>query len=232
MARILVIDDEPQLLRAVSRGLAADDHEVLTAATGALGLELASTADPHVVIVDLGLPDVPGDEVIRRLRGRSAVPIVVLSGAGTEASKVCALDAGADDYVLKPFGHDELRARLRAILRRTPPEPLPPPPVRDFGAVCLDPGRQLVMLDGLRLHLTPTEYALLDELTAHPGALLDHASLLRAVWGRTCTPDTRQYLRVYVGQLRDKLGDAVSAPRFIATEPGVGYRWLPEPVGA
>ncbi len=231
MARILVIDDEPQLLRAISRGLAADHHEVLTAATGMLGLELASTAEPHVVIVDLGLPDVPGDEVIRRLRGRSAVPIVVLSGAGAETSKVGALDAGADDYVMKPFGNDELRARLRAILRRTPPESHALP-VRDFGAVCLDPERQLVLLDRARLHLTPTEYALLDALTAHPGALLDHASLLRAVWGRRSTPDTRQYLRVYVGQLRDKLGDDVAAPRFIATEPGIGYRWLPEPVRA
>lgn len=230
MARILIIDDEPQMLRTVSRVLAPDHHEILTAATGTLGLELATTADPHVVIVDLGLPDLPGDEVIRQLRRHSAVPIVVLSGADGETSKVAALDAGADDYVLKPFGTDELRARLRAILRRTPPESDPPPSVRDFGLLCFDPHRQLVLLGGQRLHLTPTEYALLDAFTARPGALLDHSTLLRTVWGRDSSRDTRQYLRVYVGQLRDKLGDDAAAPGFIATEPGIGYRWLPEPV--
>ena len=231
MATVLVIDDEPQLLRAVQRALRADDHEVLTATAGEPGLRLASQELPDVLLLDLGLPDISGVEVIRRLREWSSIPVLVLSVTGSEPMKVAALDAGADDYVTKPFGMDELRARIRAALRRVNVSRAAPT-VLDFGDLRLDSARKLVTRAGDRVALTPNEYQLLEAFATNPGTLLTHHWLLNRVWGRGYGDEARQYLRVYVRQLREKLGDDASNPRFIATEAGLGYRWLPEPAAA
>lgn len=231
MATVLVIDDEPQLLRAVQRALRADAHEVLTATGGEPGLRLASQELPDLLLLDLGLPDISGVEVIRRLREWSVIPILVLSVTGSEPMKVAALDAGADDYVTKPFGMDELRARIRAALRRAQVAQATPA-VFDFGELRLDVNRRLVTRNGQRIALTPNEYQLLEAFATNPGTLLTHHWLLNRVWGRGYGDEARQYLRVYVRQLRDKLDDDASQPQFIATEAGLGYRWLPEPSAA
>jgi two-component system, OmpR family, KDP operon response regulator KdpE len=180
-----------------------------------------------VILLDLSLPDLDGTEVLRRLRGFSQVPVIVLSVRESQRDKVAALDAGADDYVTKPFGIEELLARLRAALRRTRPEEERPPGMR-FDGLELDFARQLVTLDGARVHLTPTEYALLEAMVSNPGKLLTHVWLLRRVWGQGYGQESH-YLRVYVRALRRKLGDDAAAPRLILTEPGVGYRWIAEP---
>ncbi len=226
MTRVLIVDDEPQIRRALRTSLQAHGYEVATAATGEEGLALAVDAAPDLVLLDLGLPDLDGTEVIRRLRGFSAVPVLVLSVRDQQADKVAALDAGADDYVTKPFGMEELLARLRAALRRAQPGE-PAPPLQRFGELEVDLARRLVRLAGQPVHLTKTEYALLEALVTNPGKLLTHQWLLRRVWGRGYEQESH-YLRVYVRALRKKLGDDAAAPALILTEPGVGYRWIAE----
>lgn len=190
-------------------------------------MNAAEAGMPDLVLLDLRLPDMSGIEVIRELRKWTQVPIVVLSGVDAETQKVAALEAGADDYVTKPFGPEELAARVRAVLRRTgggePEEPL-----LRFDRLHVDLARKLVTIDGVRVELTKTEYGLLEQLARHPGKLLTHEWLLKHVWGPGYSTESN-YLRVYVRQLRKKLGDEAAHPRLIATETGVGYRWLPEP---
>ena len=227
MTRVLVVDDEPQIRRALRTSLQAHGYEVETAGTGEEGLVAAAEAAPDLVFLDLGLPDLDGTEVIRRLRSFSEVPVIVLSVRDRQADKVAALDVGADDYVTKPFGMEELLARLRATLRRSHPE-APAPPAQRFGDLRLDLAKRLVTLGGEAVHLTPTEYGLLEALVTNPGKLLTHQWLLRRVWGQGYGQESH-YLRVYVRALRKKLGDAAAAPSLILTEPGVGYRWIAEP---
>jgi two-component system, OmpR family, KDP operon response regulator KdpE len=225
--RVLVVDDEPQILRALRTALRAHGHEVFVAANGEDALSEAAQAQPELVILDLALPDMEGTDVLRELRGWSTVPVIVLSVRDAQASKVAALDAGADDYVTKPFGLDELLARMRATVRRAGAREESPPVLR-FGPLAVDLARTLATLDGEPVHLTKTEWALLEAMVTNPGKLLTHRWLLQRVWGPRYG-DESNYLRVYVRQLRQKLGDHAAAPRLIATEPGVGYRWLPEP---
>ena len=224
MTRILIVDDEPQIRRALRTSMQAHGYEVETAGTGGEGLERAVDTAPDLVFLDLGLPDLDGTEVIRRLRAFSEVPVIVLSVRDQQADKVAALDVGADDYVTKPFGMEELLARLRATLRRAHPEE-PAPPVQRFGDVEVDLGKRLVTRAGEPIHLTKTEYGLLEALVTNPGKLLTHQWLLRKVWGQGYGEESH-YLRVYVRALRKKLGDDAAAPALILTEPGVGYRWI------
>jgi two-component system KDP operon response regulator KdpE len=226
VTRVLVIDDEPQILRALRRSLEAQDYEVATAEGGEEGLALAAAHTPNLVVLDLGLPDLEGTEVIRRLRSWTAVPVIVLSVREGRSDKIEALDAGADDYVTKPFDVEELLARMRAALRRTDADLEAEPEVR-FGDLQVDLGRRLVRLGDDLVHLTPNEYGLLEAMVTNPGKLLTHQWLLRRVWGRGYGNESH-YLHVYVRQLRQKLGDDAAMPRFIITEPGVGYRWSPD----
>ncbi|MEO8423210.1 MAG: response regulator transcription factor [Actinomycetota bacterium] len=223
------MDDEPQIRRALRTSLEAHGYEVTTVGTGEEGvLGVAETA-PDLVLLDLGLPDVDGAEVIERIRAFSEVPIIVVSVREGQHAKVAALDAGADDFVTKPFGMEELLARSRAALRRRRPDE-PTPSVVRFGDLTVDLARRLVTRGDVALHLTPTEYALLEALVSNPGKLLTHGWLLRKVWGRGYGTETT-YLRTYIRALRRKLGDDASAPGLITTEPGVGYRWVAEPTG-
>ena len=227
MTRVLVVDDEPQILRALRTSLVARDYQVVTASTGEQGLAMAAAQPPDLVVLDLGLPDLDGAEVIRQLRAWTEVPVIVLSVREEGADKIGALDAGADDYVTKPFDVDELLARMRATLRRVQSD-RSDDPVVTFGPLEVDLARRLVRIDDEPVHLTPTEYALLEAMVTHPGKLLTHQWLLRQVWGRGYGGESH-YLHVYVRQLRQKLHDDAAMPRFIVTEPGVGYRWSPEP---
>ena len=227
MTRVLVVDDEPQIRRALRTSLEAHGYEVRTAGNGGEAVEAAADESPDVVFLDLGLPDIDGTEVIQRIRSFSRVPIIVLSVRDRQGDKVAALDAGADDYVTKPFGMEELLARLRASLRRGRSDERAPS-VPSFGDLTVDLGRRLVTVNGERLHLTKTEYALLEQLVTNPGKLLTHQMLLRRVWGPGYASESH-YLRVYVRALRRKLGDEAAAPRLILTEPGVGYRWIADP---
>jgi two-component system KDP operon response regulator KdpE len=224
LTRVLVVDDEPQIRRAMRTSLAAHGYDVRTVGTGEEAVIAAAEDAPELVLLDLGLPDLDGTEVIRRVRSFSEVPIIVLSVRDRQADKVAALDAGADDYVTKPFGVDEVLARLRAALRRSQAgEPIPP--VLRFDEVEVDVGRRLVTVADTPVHLTKTEYSLLEAFVTNPGKLLTHQWLLRKVWGPGYAQESH-YLRVYVRSLRRKLGDEASAPRLILTEPGVGYRWI------
>lgn len=227
MTTILVVDDEPQIRRALRTSLEAHGYEVRTASNGTEAVEVAAEAAPDLVLLDLGLPDLDGRQVIERVRSFSDVPVIVVSVRDRQTDKVEALDAGADDYVTKPFAMEELLARLRAALRRTKgAEPLPP--VLRYGNVVVDLGRRLVEVGDERVHLTKTEWALLEALATNPGKLLTHQWLLRRVWGPGYAEESH-YLRVYVRALRRKLGDEAAAPQLILTEPGVGYRWIAEP---
>jgi two-component system KDP operon response regulator KdpE len=226
MSRVLVVDDEPQIRRALRTSLEAHGYEVLAVGTGEEGVVGAAESAPELVLLDLGLPDIDGTEVIRRVRGFSEVPIIVLSVRDQQLDKVAALDAGADDYVTKPFAMEELLARARAAMRRAQPGEPPAPSMR-FDGLEIDLGRRLVMLDGDQLRLTPTEYQLLEAFVTNPGKLLTHQWLLRRVWGQGYGTETT-YLRTYVRALRKKLGDDAQAPQLIVTEPGVGYRWIAE----
>jgi two-component system, OmpR family, KDP operon response regulator KdpE len=226
MTRVLVIDDEPQILRALRRSLEAQDYDVATAEGAEEGLALAAAHTPSLVVLDLGLPDLEGTEVIRRLRSWTDVPVIVLSVREGRSDKIEALDAGADDYVTKPFDVEELLARMRAALRRTDEDLASEPELR-YGDLEVDLGRRLVRLGDDPVHLTPNEYALLEAMVTNPGKLLTHQWLLRKVWGRGYGNESH-YLHVYVRQLRQKLGDDAAMPRFIITEPGVGYRWSPD----
>ncbi|HET9671344.1 MAG TPA: response regulator transcription factor [Actinomycetota bacterium] len=229
MSRVLVVDDEPQIRRALRTSLEAHGYEVLAVGTGGEAVVGAAEAAPELLLLDLGLPDLDGTEVIRRVRGFSEVPIIVLSVRDRQHDKVAALDAGADDYVTKPFAMEELLARARAAMRRAQPGEPPAPSMR-FDGLEVDLGRRLVMLQGEQLRLTPTEYQLLEAFVTHPGKLLTHQWLLRRVWGQGYGTETT-YLRTYVRALRKKLGDDAQAPQLIVTEPGVGYRWIAEGSG-
>jgi two-component system KDP operon response regulator KdpE len=228
--KVLVVDDEPQIRRALRTSLEAHGYDVATVGTGDEGVVAAADQQPDLVLLDLGLPDLDGTEVIRRIRGFSDVPVIILSVRDAQSDKVSALDAGADDYVTKPFAMEELLARARAPRPRAgPDEPLQP--TLTYGRLEIDLARRLVTLDGEQLHLTPTEYALLEALVANPGKLLTHQWLLRRVWGQGYGTETT-YLRTYVRALRRKLGDDASSPGLIVTEPGVGYRWVGEQTSA
>jgi two-component system KDP operon response regulator KdpE len=225
--KVIVVDDEPQIRRALRTSLEAHAYDVSAVGTGEEGVLAAAEQRPDLLLVDLGLPDIDGTEVISRVRAFSDVPIIVLSVREGQADKVAALDAGADDYVTKPFAMEELLARARAALRRAGPEE-PAVPTLTFGSLEVDLARRLVSDDGEQVHLTPTEYQLLEALVANPGKLLTHQWLLRRVWGQGYGTETT-YLRTYIRTLRKKLGDDASAPALIVTEPGVGYRWIGEP---
>jgi two-component system, OmpR family, KDP operon response regulator KdpE len=226
--RVLVVDDDAQMLKAVTNALTARGYDVLTAATGEVALSLAGEEDVDLVLLDLGLPGIEGHEVIQRLRSWSDLPVIVISVRETQEEKVAALDAGADDFVTKPFGMKELLARMRAVHRRAAADDDVDPVLR-FDGLEIDLLKKLVKLDDDSIHLTPTEYRLLEAMATNPGKLLTHTWLLQRVWGPRYGAESN-YLRLYVRQLRQKLGDTPSQPRWITTEPGLGYRWLPEPV--
>jgi two-component system, OmpR family, KDP operon response regulator KdpE len=220
--RVLIVDDEAQILRFLRTSLAANGYGVIEAASGAEALQLAAAQAPDAILLDLGLPDMDGKEVVRTLRQGSQVPIIVVSARAREAEKIEALDLGADDYVNKPFGMGELLARLRTALRHRLAQESRPSVVR-AGAVAIDLVRRLVTRNGERLTLTPKEYDLLAVLAAYAGRVVTHRQLLQAVWGPAHVEDAA-YLRVYVGQLRRKLEPDPDAPSPIETETGVGYR--------
>ncbi len=224
MTRVLVVDDEPQLLRALGINLRARRYDVDTAADGADALSAASRRPPDVVILDLGLPDMDGVEVIRGLRGWSSAPIIVLSAREGQRDKVAALDAGADDYVTKPFGMDELLARLRAAVRRALPSDSGPVVTTADFTVDL-PARKVSTPRG-EVRLTPTEWHLLEILVRNPGKLVSQRQLLAEVWGPGHRTETN-YLRVYLAQLRRKLEPDPPRPRYLVTEAGMGYRFQP-----
>jgi two-component system KDP operon response regulator KdpE len=222
VSRVLVVDDEPQILRALAINLRARGFEVDLAPDGERALELAARHHPDVVVLDLGLPGIGGVDVIRGLRGWSSVPIVVLSVRDAERDKVAALDAGADDYVTKPFGMDELMARLRAALRRaTPADQEPVVETADF---TIDLAAKRVHRDGAEIRLTPTEWHLVEVLVRSPGKLVAQRQLLQEVWGPEYHDETA-YLRVHMANVRRKLEPEPSRPRYFFTEPGMGYRF-------
>ncbi|HET9081307.1 MAG TPA: response regulator [Trebonia sp.] len=223
MTRVLVIDDEPSILRALRINLTARNYEVSTASDGTSGLAAVSRERPDAVILDLGLPDMDGTEVIHGVRGWTTTPIIVLSVWGAEHQKVAALDAGADDYVTKPFGMDELLARLRAAVRRATPA-APDEPVVTTPDFSVDLAAKRVVKDGADVRLTPTEWQLLEVLVRNRGRLVTQKQLLQDVWGPAYGAESN-YLRVYVAQLRRKLEHEPSRPRYLLTEPGMGYRF-------
>jgi two-component system KDP operon response regulator KdpE len=225
MTRILVVDDEPQILRALRINLRARGYDVDIAAEGTTALRTAADRPPELVVLDLGLPDLDGIDVIRGLRGWTAVPIIVLSGRAGSSDKVAALDAGADDYVTKPFGIDELLARIRAVTRRTTPTPASAKVVVGRWTVNLA-DRLITNADGDTARLTPTEWHLLDILLRNPGKLITQRELLRQVWGPAYQAETN-YLRQYMAQLRRKLENDPARPQQLLTEPGMGYRFRP-----
>ena len=224
--RVLVVDDDPQILRAVRTSLQGHAYEVLTAGNGETALDLLPDADVDLIVLDLGLPGIGGQEVIERVRAWSEVPIIVLSVLDGQHDKVAAFEAGADDYVTKPFGMPELLARMRAVRRRVVVDRRSP--VVRFDDLEVDLGRQLVRLAEMDVHLTPTEYRLLEAFVTHPGKLLSHRWLLQRAWGPGYATEN-QYLRVFIRQLRSKLADDPARPSFIVTEAGLGYRWKPDP---
>ncbi len=224
--RVLVVDDDPQILRAVRTSLQGHSYEVLTAGNGETALDLLPDSDVDLIVLDLGLPGIGGQEVIKRVRAWSEVPIIVLSVRDGQHDKVDAFDAGADDYVTKPFGMPELLARMRAVRRRAEGDRRPP--VVRFGQLEVDLGRQLVRMGDVVIHLTPTEYRLLEAFVTNPGKLLTHRWLLQRAWGPGYATEN-QYLRVFIRQLRSKLDDDPARPSFIVTEAGLGYRWKPDP---
>ncbi|ROT29722.1 response regulator [Micromonospora sp. HM5-17] len=226
MTRVLVVDDEPQILRALGINLRARRYEVALAGDGGAALRMAASHRPDLVVLDLGLPDMDGVEVIQGLRGWTNVPIIVLSGRAGSQDKVEALDAGADDYVTKPFGIDELLARVRAVTRRAAGVGEEAPVVR-IGRHSVDLAAHAVRTDdGGDVRLTPTEWHLLKILVRNPGRLVSQRQLLHDVWGPQYQSETN-YLRQYLAQLRRKLEDDPARPRHLLTEPGMGYRFQP-----
>ncbi|MFJ3965133.1 response regulator [Streptomyces sp. NPDC090036] len=228
MTRVLVVEDEPQIVRALVINLKARRYEVDAAADGASALELAAARQPDVVVLDLGLPDMDGVEVIKGLRGWTRVPILVLSARHTSDEKVEALDAGADDYVTKPFGMDELLARLRAAVRRAEPAAGAgggeDEVIVETDGFTVDLAAKKAVREGRDVRLTPTEWHLLEVLVRNPGRLVSQKQLLQEVWGPSYGTETN-YLRVYMAQLRRKLEADPSHPRHFITEPGMGYRF-------
>ncbi len=225
--RILLAEDETALLDFISRNLRARDFEVLEAANGLEALALWEQERPDLLILDIMMPRLDGLEVCRRVREQATVPIIVLTALDAESDRVAALDLGADDYLTKPFGVEELLARVRAVLRRSGWVVQPPAPgVLRYGAIEIDLAAHAVRRAGVPVHLTPTEFALLDQLVTHPNKLLSHQLLLQRVWGSDYRDET-EYLRVYMGRLRRKLESDPATPRYLLTEPGVGYRFVP-----
>ena len=223
MTSVFVVDDEPQIVRALRVGLSSRGYDVRSAGNGETALEMIVGDPPDVVLLDLGLPGIDGVEVVRRLRSWSDVPVIVLSVREGQSDKVAALDAGADDYLTKPFGMDELFARIRAALRRVAPGSTTDSVVR-AGDIEVDLAKRLVKKGAQPIHLTPTEYGLLEAMVTHPGKLLTHRWLMERAAGGASS-NASQYVRVYVAQLRRKLEDDPSRPRWIVTEAGLGYRW-------
>jgi two-component system, OmpR family, KDP operon response regulator KdpE len=224
-SRVLIVDDDSQIVRAVRTTLQARGYIVATAPNGETALDMLKDDVWDLILLDLGLPGMSGHEVIRRLRSWSEVPVIVLSVREAQDDKIKALEAGADDYIPKPFAAGELVARMRAVQRRASPEVARP--ILTFGNLTIDLPRHRVLLDERPLHLTPTEYRLLEAMATRPGKLLTHSWLLNHVWGPGYQ-DEAHYLRVFVRQLRKKLEDDSTDPRWIGTEPGIGYRWLAE----
>lgn len=223
-ARILVIDDEPQIRKFVDISLRSQGYDTLLAATGQEGLGLLASKGADLVVLDLGLPDVDGQQVLQELRTWSQVPVVVLTVRSHEEQKVALLDAGANDYVTKPFGIEELLARIRAFLRAQVRRP-DSGPVFDDGVLRVDLAQRQVRLNGEAVALSRKEFSLLALLLQQPGRLLTQTQILRSLWGPTHAEDTH-YLRILVGKLRHKLGDKAADPRYILTEPGVGLRFI------
>lgn len=223
-ARVLVVDDEPQIQRVLRPSLTASGYEVSEAATGREALSAVSDHSPDLIILDLGLPDMDGKEVLRRLRILTRTPVIVLSARDRESEKIAALDLGADDYVEKPFAMGELLARMRTALRHSQNAALESECVVAEGLVVNVPKR-IVTRNGAPAKLTPKEFDLLAFLARHAGRPLTHREILKAVWGPAHQNDS-QYLRVFIGQLRAKIEDNAAAPRIIVTEPGVGYRFM------
>ncbi|MDP9889875.1 response regulator [Pseudarthrobacter enclensis] len=227
MRTVLIVDDEPQLLRALQVNLQAEGYQVLTALDGATALKHAEGGHPDVIVLDLGLPDINGVDVITRIRRTSSTPIIVLSARHGSVDKVRALDAGADDYVTKPFGLDELLARLRVAGRRSvAPEAPDPGPAVDAGDFEVDLANRKVTRDGAPVRLTPREWAILQLLVKNPGRLITQQQMLAKIWGPGYDNETH-YLRVYMGQLRRKLEADPARPRHLLTEAGMGYRFEP-----
>lgn len=224
--RILVVDDEPQITRVLRTSLSSQGYDIRVANDGETALEILKDWTPDLVITDLAMPNMDGLELCRRLRSKSQLPVIVLSVRGEERTKVQALDAGADDYVTKPFGMNELLARVRANLRRIPtPEPSAGGRI-EVGDFRIDLDAHAVTVRGREIHLTPKEFDLLVYLARHPGKVLTHRALLNTVWGANST-EQPEYLRVFIGQLRKKLEPDASSPRYLQTEPWVGYRFEP-----
>ena len=226
--RILVVDDEPQLTRVLRTGLKSHSYDVRTAADGLSGLETFNDWHPDLVITDLAMPNMNGLELCRKIRGVSPVPIIVLSAKGEEKTKVEALDIGADDFVTKPFGIDELLARIRATLRRamTPVVNGVEPTLLQEGDFRVDLESRSVTVGDREIHLTPKEFDLLTSLMKHTGKVLTHRTLLAALWGGDSV-EQNEYLRVFVGNLRKKIETDATSPRYILTEPWIGYRFNP-----
>ena len=224
--RILIVDDEPQITRVLRRSLQTHGYDIRTAADGEAALDVLHDWTPDLVVTDLSMPGIDGIELCRRIRAETQVPIIVLSVKGEEATKVKALDAGADDYVTKPFGMDELLARMRVALRRAPVATTQAIEL-SVGDFALDLDTRRVTVRGADVHLTPKEFELLAYLMQHAGKVLTHRTLLAAVWGGDYTEQT-EYLRVFVGQLRKKVEADSAKPRYIVTEPWVGYRFNPD----
>jgi two-component system KDP operon response regulator KdpE len=221
--RILVVDDESQITRVLRTTLSAQGYDIRVANDGEMALELMKNWAPHVVITDLAMPNMDGVELCRQVRKTSAVPIIVLSVRGQDRTKVEALDAGADDYVTKPFSMNELLARIRAQLRRTPDAEEQPSTIIS-GDFSIDLNARSVKVTGREVHLTPKEFDLLVYLARHPGKVVTHRALLAAVWGPNST-EQPEYLRVFVGQLRKKIEADPTSPKYLLTEPWVGYRF-------
>jgi two-component system, OmpR family, KDP operon response regulator KdpE len=224
--RVLVVDDEPQITRVLRTSLSSQSYDVRVANDGETALEIMKDWTPDLVITDLSMPNMDGLELCRRLRASMQIPIIVLSVRGEERTKVQALDAGADDYVTKPFGIDELLARVRANLRRIRPAEPEPAALIEIGDFRIDFAAHKVTVAQREVHLTPKEFELLVYLVRHAGKVVTHRALLGAIWGGHSTEQV-EYLRVFVGQLRKKLEPEAASPRYIVTEPWVGYRFEP-----
>lgn len=233
MTRLLVIDDDVQLARALVSALSRAEYVAEYALTAAAGLEMVVTGDPQLVLLDLGLPDRDGVDVVKQIRSWSTVPVVILSGATDERRRVEALDAGADDFVQKPFGVDELLARVRAALRRAGPSDgeHAAAPLRTYGELSIDLQSRSVTVADEEVRLTPKEWRLLEVLCAFPGRLLTHRWILDEVWDSAHGEETRAALRAHIRSLRAKLGDKAGTPIYLRTESGVGYRWIAEEAG-
>ncbi len=224
--KVLVVDDESQITRVLRHSLTAHRYDVRTAADGLSALDTYRDWHPDLIITDLQMPEMDGIELCREIRKASQVPIIVLSVKGEERTKVSALDAGADDYVLKPFGIDELLARVRAALRRSSDITAEPETKFEEGDFLIDPSTRTVLVNGVSVHLTPTEFDLLVFLFQNRNKVITHRTILTAIWGGNYTEQT-EYLRVFIGQLRKKVEKDPSQPRYLRTEPWVGYRFDP-----